>query len=339
MRRSLIRIGFAGALLLLLTAGNLAAQAPGADVERNDKSSVAEAATFLLVPVGARSVGLGGAVASSRADIEGSLWNPASLAGLRGSAVYAMGGQDFAASARVLGGVVALGELRAGLTLLHYDLGSVEARDATNTPLGQIDPSQTAFVLSAAYPILDWLDLGASGKLLRLSASCSIACGALDETSTGFAFDLGAVATFAAHGGLRGGLLLRNLGPGIGYADGPSDPLPARLRLGMEADLPTLMSGQDYWSSGQIGLLIRADLQQTFSEFDDFDAHFGAELAWRRLLMVRGGYAASSEGRSGPTIGLGLRYGGVVLDLGYGFNDFARFDSGTPLQLSVGFQF
>ena len=28
-----------------------------------------------------------------------------------------------------------------------------------------------------------------------------------------------------------------------------------------------------------------------------------------------------------------------LFDLGYGFNDFARFDSGTPLQLSVGYEF
>jgi len=339
MRRCPIRARFVAALFLVLTAGGLDAQSPGTDVERNGAASAAEAATFLLVPVGARSVGLGGAVTSSHADIEGSLWNPASLAGLGGSAVYVMGGQDFAASSRVLGGVLAFGDLRTGLTLLHYDLGTVDARDANNAPLGQIDPSQSAFVLSGAYPILDWLDLGASAKLLRLSATCSIACGALDDTSTGYAFDLGVIATLAAHGGLRGGLLLRNLGPGIGYADGPADQLPARVRLGMDADLPALLSGRNSWSSAQIGLLLRADLQQTLSEFDDFDAHFGAELAWRRLLMVRAGYAASSEGRSGPTIGIGLRYEGIVLDLGYVFNDFARFDSGTPLQLSAGYQF
>ena len=339
MRRSPIRARFVAALLLVLTAGGLNAQSPGEDIERNGGASAAEAATFLLVPVGARSVGLGGAVASSRADIEGSLWNPASLAGLGGSAVYVMGGPDFAASSRVLGGVLAFGNLRTGLTLLHYDLGSVDARDATNAPLGQIDPSQTAFVLSAAYPVLDWLDLGASGKLLRLSASCSAACGALDETTTGVAFDLGLIATLAADGGLRGGLLVRNLGPGIAYAGGPSDQLPARVRLGVDADLPVLLSGRDSWSGGQIGLLVRTDLQQTLSEFDDFDAHLGAEIAWRRILLVRGGYAASSEGRSGPTIGVGVRYQGIVFDLGYAFNDFARFDSGTPLQLSVGYQF
>jgi hypothetical protein len=289
--------------------------------------------------VGARSVGLGGAVSAARGDVEGSLWNPASIAGLDGSAIYLMGGEDFAASSRVLGGVLALGSVRTGLTVLHYDLGTVEARDGANNSLGEIEPAQTAFVLSAAYPVLDWLDLGASAKLLRLSASCSVACGALDETSTGSAFDLGAVATLTANRALRGGLLLRNLGAGIGYADGPSDPLPTRIRLGMEADLPALFRSPEAWLDGDLGLLLRLDLQQTLSEFDDFDAHFGAELRWRELLLIRGGYAGSNEGRSGPTIGLGLRYAGLVLDLGYAFNDFARFASGTPLQLSVGYGF
>ncbi|MEJ2483234.1 MAG: hypothetical protein P8049_09010 [Gemmatimonadota bacterium] len=91
----------------------------GTEIERSDRASAAETATFLLVPVGARSIGLGGAVSSAQGDVEGSLWNPASLAGLDGSAIYLMGGEDFAASSRVLGGVLAVGEGRAGLTLLH----------------------------------------------------------------------------------------------------------------------------------------------------------------------------------------------------------------------------
>ena len=326
-------------LLLSISASSAAGQSVGTEIERSDRSSAAETATFLLVPVGARSVGLGGAVSSARGDMEGSLWNPASIAGLEGSALYLMGGEDFAASSRVLGGVLAVGRVRAGLTVLHYDLGTIEARDGSNNPLGEIEPAQTAFVLSAGYPVLDWLDLGASWKLLRLSASCSIACGSLDETSTGSAFDIGAVASLSGNRALRGGLLVRNLGAGIGYADGPADPLPTRLRLGVEADLPALFQSPDAWLEGDLDLLVRVDLQQTLSEFDDFDAHLGAELGWRDLLLIRGGYAASSEGRSGPTLGLGIRYSGLVLDLGYAFNDFARFASGTPLQLSVGYGF
>jgi len=339
MKRSPSRLGPALVLFLLLGARGADAQGTASDSDRNAAGSAAETATFLLVPVGARSVGLGGAVSASRGDIEGSLWNPASLAGLERSAVFLMGGEDFAADSRVIGGVVAWRALRIGVTVLHYDLGRVDARDEGNQSLGTIDPSQTAFVLSAAYPIAGWLDLGASWKLLRLSSSCSQACGALDDSSTGHAFDLGAVATLPGNQGVRAGLLFRNLGSGIAYAGGPSDPLPARVRLGVELDMPSAVSSRDAWAGGDLGLLIRLDIQETLSEFDDLDAHFGAEFGWRSVLLVRGGYAWSSEGRSGPTLGIGIRLKRLILDLGYGFNDFAGFDGGTPLQLSVGFRF
>lgn len=339
MKRSPTRLGAALLFFLLpLVAHEADAQETAPDSERNSAGSAVEAATFLLVPVGARSVGLGGAVSASRGDIEGSLWNPASLAGLERSAVFLMGGQDFAADSRVIGGIVAWHALRVGGTVLHYDLGQVEARDEENQSLGTIEPSQTAFILSAAYPVAVWLDLGASWKLLRLSSSCSQACGALDDSSTGHAFDLGAVATLPGNQGVRAGLLFRNLGSGIGYGGGPSDPLPARVRLGVELDMPTAVSSPDAWAGGDVGLLLRLDVQETLSEFDDLDAHFGAELEWRQVLLVRGGYAWSSEGRSGPTLGIGIRFKSLILDLGYGFNDFAGFDSGTPLQLSVGFK-
>ncbi len=340
MKRSLTRRGAAPLLILLLLGVREAgAQATAPESERNSNASVVESATFLLVPVGARSVGLGGAISATRGDIEGTLWNPASIAGLERNAVFLMGGEDFAADSRVIGGILAWRDLRIGLTILHFDLGQLEARDAANQSLGTIDPSQTAFVLSAAYPVAAWLDLGAAGKLLRLSSSCSQACASLDDASTGFAFDLGAVATPPGTRGMRVGLLFRNLGAGIAYAGGPSDPLPARIRLGMEFDMPAAVGRPDAWAGGDLGLLLRLDLQEPLSEFDDLDAFFGAELGWRRVLLVRGGYAWSSEGRSGPTLGVGLRYKRLILDLGYGFNDFAEYAEGTPLQLSAGYEF
>ncbi len=339
MKRSLTRLAAGPLLILLLGVSHAGAQETANESERNSNASVVESATFLLVPVGARSIGLGGAISATRGDIEGTLWNPASIAGLEGSAVFLMGGQDFAADARVIGGVLAWDDLRVGLTILHFDLGQVEARDGANQPLGTIDPSQTAFVVSTAFPVTSWLDLGAAGKLLRLSSSCSQACASLDDASTGFAFDFGAVAMPPGARGVSAGLLFRNLGAGIAYAGGPSDPLPARVRLGMEIDMPVAFTNQNAWAGGDLGVLVRLDLQETLSEFDDLDAFFGAELAWRRVLLARGGYAWSSEGRSGPTLGVGLRYKRLILDLAYGFNDFARYDEGTPLQLSAGYEF
>ena len=337
MKRSRIRPG-AALLLLLLVARGADAQDPASDTDRNDASSAAESATFLLVPVGARAVGMGGAVSASRGDIEGSLWNPASMAGLESGAVYLMGGPDFVGSVLVAGGVVALGDFRAGLTVLHYGHGTVEARDEANRPLGTVDPNEQAFVLSAAYPIARWLDVGAAGKALRINL-CSDVCGSSNYDQWGFAFDVGLVARLPGDENIRGGLLLRNLGGGIAFGDGPSDPLPARVRLGLEMDLPGAISEDGAWAGGDLDLLLRFDVQETLSEFDDLDTHFGAELGFKQVLLVRGGYALSSEGRSGPTLGIGIRYKRLILDLGYGFNDFAGFDNGTPLQLSVGFGF
>ena len=338
MKRSLFRPGAALLLLLLLVARGADAQDAASDTERNDASSAAESATFLLVPVGARAVGMGGAVSASRADIEGSLWNPASMAGLESGAVYLMGGPDFVGSVLVAGGVVALGDFRAGLTVLHYGHGTVEARDEANRSLGTVDPNEQAFVLSAAYPLARWLDVGAAGKALRINL-CSDVCGSANYDQWGYAFAVGLVARLPGKESLRGGLLLRNLGGGISFGDGPSDPLPARVRLGLEMDLPGAISEDDAWAGGDLDLLLRFDVQETLSEFDDLDAHFGAELGFKHVLLVRGGYALTSEGRSGPTLGIGIRYKRLILDLGYGFNDFAGFDNGTPLQLSVGFGF
>jgi len=339
MKRSLTRPGGAlSLLLLLLVARGAGAQGTAPDTERSDVSSAAETATFLLVPVGARAVGMGGAVSASRGDIEGSLWNPASMAGLESGAVYLMGGPDFVGSVLVAGGVVALGDFRAGLTVLHYGHGSIEARDETNRPIGTLDPNEQAFVLSGAYPVATWLDVGAAGKALRINL-CADVCGSANYDQWGFAFDVGLVARLPGNESLRAGVLLRNLGGGISLGDGPSDPLPARVRLGLEMDLPSAISADGTWAGGDLDLLVRVDVQETLTEFDDLDAHFGAELGFKRVLLVRGGYALTSEGRTGPTLGIGLRFKRIILDLGYGFNDFAGFDSGTPLQLSVGFGF
>jgi hypothetical protein len=324
------------ALLLLLSVARVgSAQGGGSVEERAGAGSVRESAAFLLVPVGARTVGLGGAATAASGDVEGSLWNPAALAGLGRSALFLAGGNDFAATARVLGGVLAWRDLRLGLSYFHYDLGRIDARDDSNTDLGTIEPSHSALILSAAFPLMEGLEVGGSWKLVRLAAGCSGACEAIGDAGTGSAVDLGAIARVPGVAGVRAGILLRNLGGGIGLAGGPADPLPARGRLGLEVDLPLALTGAPGWADGDLALLVRLDLQETLTEFDDADLHAGLELGWRRLLYARAGYAASTEGRSGPSLGVGLRWNRLVLDLAHGFDDFSRFEEGTPFQLSL----
>jgi hypothetical protein len=334
MRRRATELGLA-LVLLVLFAPAAVSQGTTDGEERADGGSIREAATFLLVPVGARTVGLGGAAAASSADVEGALWSPAALAGLNRSALFVAGGQDFSATARVIGGVLAWRSVRIGATYFHYDLGRIDARDESNGELGTLDPSHSAFIASVAYALGSGIELGASWKLVRLATGCSGTCEGFEATGTGSAFDLAAIARVPGMRGVRAGLLLRNLGGGIGLADGPSDPLPARGRLGIELDLPRALGGDAGWVGGDLAVLARIDVQETLTEFDDLDMHVGLEAGWRGLLFARVGYAASTEGRSGPSLGIGLRWRSLVLDLAHSFDDFSRFEEGTPFQLSL----
>jgi hypothetical protein len=300
--------------------------------EASDASSAAEAATFLLIPLGARNVGFGGAMAGAMGDVEGAMWNPAALAGIEEWAVYYHGADDFGTSTHSVGGVAAWGKMRVGLSLLAVDLGDIEGRDAANNPIGTIDMANTLAILTIARTISSEFDVGASYKFVRLGGSCQ-GCSGLEPDATGHAFDVAVSARPAALDRLRVGLILSNLGGGMSLrSDGPSDPLPARIRLGGEMEI---------WrpsADREVELRARADVQQTFTEFDDVDLFAGVEVGYRSLAFVRAGYAATGTGRSGASLGVGVRHRGFGLDVGRRFDDFSDFESGFPFQLSVSYE-
>ena len=321
------------ATLLALVAGSVSAQD---STTLRDQSSTRETARFLLTPIGARTVGLAGAVTASRADAEGVLWNPASVAAVERSSAYVHAANDFGTSTQVLGFLGRWSSVRLGLAYYHFDMGSIEARDAANQDLGTIDLDDGALILTAAYGLSADVDLGLNYKLVRLSAACSGQCEASDGLSVAHAFDLGVVADISAAPGLSLGAVLRNLGPGVKFAGGStSDPMPARLRAGASLDVVRAFFPDEQ----RFGIVVQADLQQTVSEFDDLDGYLGTEASLRGILYLRGGYAWTATGRQGPTLGIGLRHDRLVVDLARAFNDFSGFDSDSPFQLSLAFKF
>lgn len=317
--------------LLALTWTPCAMQAQGT-TDLADASSVREAATFLLVPLGAHNVGLGGAVAGAEADVEGAVWNPAALAGIRAWAVYYHGANDFGTTTHAVGGVYRWGEMRVGLSLLTVDLGTIDGRDAGNQPIGIIEPSNTLAIITIARPISSAIETGISYKLVRLGGSCR-GCAGLAPDATAHAFDVALAGRLPQFDRLRIGLVVSNLGGGVAFRDGgPTDPLPARIRLGGALDVLRPAGEQ------QIGVRARADLRQTFTEFDDLDLFAGAEVGYRSVAYLRAGYAASGDGRSGAALGVGVRYRSFGLDVGRSFDDFSGFDADSPFQVSVSYQ-
>ena len=316
--------------LALLSPTVVAGQADSGTLR--SESSTRETARFLLAPIGARYVGLAGAVTASRADAEGVLWNPASVASLGYSTAFFHVSRDFGSSSQVLGFLWNWRQAELGLTYYHFDLGTIEARDAANRDLGTIELDDDALLVTAGYALGPTVDVGLSYKLVRLSSACSGDCGSFDARSVGHAFDVGAMGRISAVRGLTLGAVLRNLGPGITSANGEtSDPMPTRLRVGAVLDITSALAPGEH----RFGVSVHTDLEQTVSEFDDLDIRVGAELSLSGILFVRGGYAWAATGRTGPSLGLGLRYERLLLDVGRAFDDFASFDSGTPFQLSL----
>lgn len=315
----------------LLVAGPSALEAQTGE-ERAEASSVRETALFLLVPLGARNIGFGGAMAGASADLEGALWNPAALAAVDRWAVAYHGSNDFGTSTHAISGVARWRSARIGLSLLAMDLGTIEGRDASNQPIGTIDVSNTLAAVTIAYPIQSHIEAGLSYKYLRLGGSCS-GCSGLEPDATGHAFDLAASMEPPGTEGLRVGLVVSNLGAAIGGDDGEAgDPLPTRIRLGGELRL--LASTPER----PLELAARMDLQQPFTELDDVDLFTGAEIGYRSIAFLRAGYAATGEGRSGPALSVGVRYEGFGLDLGRSFDDFSGFGEDAPYQVSVSYR-
>ena len=324
MPRSLV----AAAVLSLLISTILPAQPRP---ELTEASSAAEAATFLLLPLGARNAGFGGAVAGAMGDVEGAMWNPASLAGIEEWSVYYHGANDFGTSTHAVGGVTAVGELRVGLSLLAVDLGTIDGRDAANNPIGSIDVANTLAIITLARAISSHFEVGASYKFVRLGGSCR-GCSGLEPDATGHAFDLAVSGRTASLERLRVGAIVSNLGGGVALrSGGPSDPLPTRLRIGGAYAFlrPT--------PERELELTARADVLQTFTEFDDVDLFLGAEVGYRSVAFLRAGFAATGAGRTGPSLGIGVQHRGFAFDVGRRFDDFAGFESGFPFQVSVSY--
>lgn len=323
--------------IAVLTAGTSAAAQTPPDVAQD--ASASEAASFLLIPVGARAIGLAGSTTALMGDAESVLWNPAGIAGMGHREVYYIRSDDFGTTAQIFGLVTPLGMGQVGITYYDLTVGEIDARDALNNDIGTLDISNQVLILSVAVPVGPLVDFGISYKLVRFESACAGACTDFGLSSTSHVFDVGAVTPVPMLPGLTVGAVLRNLGASVALEDGgPSDPLPTRIRVGASYILMDGLAAGPRAPGGP-SLRILGDVQQTWSEFDDMEGSVAAELGLSGLLYVRGGYAWAGEARSGATLGVGLRFDRLILDFGHIFDDFAGFDDGTPFQFRVGMEF
>lgn len=313
MRRS--RCSGGAALAALGGAALLCAVAPrraaGQEITR------AQGAEFLLLPVGARAAALGQAAITEAGTTEAIFWNPAGLATIeRGEfAVHHYDAFFGTGDALALAAHSArLGTLAVAGYLVNYGDLDLTTSDGTGLPIGRISPRNLALSVSYATDVATGVDLGVTYKLVQFRVDCSGLCTDVPGT---------VATTHAADVGLRValpwapvvvGVALRNVGFRLQVENSAqADPLPTRLTVGVAY---VVVRPAPHDALDRLDLRLLADVQSGVGAGQQAPtALLGVESGVGDVVRLRGGYAFLDSDARGPSLGVGIRMGGLTLDL------------------------
>lgn len=301
-----------------------------------------EGALFLLLPVGARSVGIGQAVVADRSGSESVWWNPAAIgaATRREAAIHhsqSVAGTGDAVTLVVpssLLGVVAL-------SVNIFDYGDQETTDPSGPDgggTGTIIPRSFVYAATYATSLGSYVTAGITYKLIQFRVDCTGPCpDNVTFSATTSALDLGAQFVISRAVPLVIGVSARNVvGLKLQVNDSPqSDPIPRRLQVGVQyrIDVPQRLAPE---TAVRLGFDLADEIR-----VGDPAPRFGADIAFRDRFHLRGGYAfeASRSEAGGPSIGLGLDTGNLIFDVGRVLSGLSADAGKAPTYLSLRYLF
>ena len=288
-----------------------------APVARAQKVSTPEGAFELLLPSGARSVGMGQAVVADETGSEGLWWNPAAVARLARAEGAVHHAQTFGFTADLLAAVVPrqpFGVFSLAANLVN--LGEQEVTDEVTGVTGTFQIRSTIVAAGYATSFGKRLNAGLTYKVLHVDFA-----GTTANTS---AVDVGAQGRHAIGGGeLAVGAALRNMGLKLQYKDEQqADPLPTRLDVGASYARALDQVAPGLAARAAVGVV-------TGPRTSSLGLRIGGEVAWQSRYFARAGYAKDAPAVSGPSLGLGLHSGRFTVDIGRVFDEFST-QAGTP---------
>jgi Type IX secretion system protein PorV len=266
-------------------------------------------ADFLKLGAGARAGAMAEAQVGLADDTYAVYYNPAGLlneshpmaAGMHDTYLQGLS-YDFVGFSLPLGGGDGQPARHAlGVSVYGLSANNIQQRTQdTDSPIGSVNASETAYALSYAYRATDNLRLGVTGKYVRSS---------LDVVTAGaFAADLGAQYKLGFSRPVELGVVLRNAGSQLSWQEG-SDPLPLTYGAGAAAEVIK-------------GVSLDLDVMRA----RDTNAWVEAGGEYKRALgggfrgALRAGYsthATQIDGFTGFTTGFGLGMGPVDLDFAW----------------------
>ncbi|MEO6865202.1 MAG: hypothetical protein ABI229_07105 [Gemmatimonadaceae bacterium] len=281
---------------------------------------------FLLLPVGARAVGMAEAVVAQRGGSDMLWWNPAAIAG--------NGPSDHEIALHHSTTVVGQGNALAilwpgadksafGLSINVLDLGQQTLTDEQGASIGVATPTDYSIAATYAAAPASWLALGFTAKHVEAGIPCSGVCSGLGiASSRSNGFDLGmqfrpdmVPLTIAA--------AARNLG--IAGAAGR----PGRLDVGADYKVVDFERGAD-----RVEVHGAASMVSTV-KLDSTTARIGTDIIVDERLHVRAGYIRDAANGSGGAIGVGLQSGKLVFDIGRTYGGLTGTNDKPPTYFSL----
>lgn len=281
---------------------------------------------FLLLPVGARAVGMGEAVVAQRGGSDMLWWNPSAIAG--------NGPNDHEIALHHSTTVVGQGNALAivwpsqnrsafGLAISVLDLGQQTLTDEQGISVGVATP--TDYAVSATYAVApaSWIALGLTAKHVEAGIPCSGVCSGLGiASSRSNGFDLG-LQLRPDMLPLTIGAAARNLGiAGVGGR-------PGRLDVGADYKVVAFERGAD-----RVEVHGAASLVSTV-KLDSTTARFGTDVIVDERLHVRAGYIMDGANGSGGAIGVGLQSGKLMFDIGRTYGGLTGTNDKPPTYFSL----
>ncbi|MEO8194894.1 MAG: PorV/PorQ family protein [Gemmatimonadales bacterium] len=294
-----------------------------------------DGALFLLLPVGAQTVGMGQAAVAERLGSEGIWSNPAAIARLEKKEAAIHHSETIAARGDVITFVAPRKRLGAfALSINVLDFGNQQITDPGGTPIGLVLPRNILFAGTFGAAVGKDLSVGVTYKRLQYRVDCSGQCANVSTFSaTSSAVDFGAQYDIRGEG-VRLGAAMRNVGTKLQVNDREqADPLPTRVEVGVSYQLAFV---ERYVSD--IGVRVAGDVIATETA-DDPSARLGADLTYQKTVHLRGGYIANDADGANAAVGFGLGTGRLLFDIARTFGGLSEDAGKTPTYVSLRFTF
>jgi hypothetical protein len=294
-----------------------------------------DGALFLLLPVGAQTVGMGQATVAARLGTE-SIWsNPAGIAAQERREAAIHHSETIAAR----GDVITLLLPRKGFGVFAVsanvlDFGNQQITDRGGTPIGLVLPRNLMFSGTFGTSIGRSLSLGMTYKRLQYRVDCSGQCADVTTFSaSSSAVDFGAQYDVPGDSSVRLGAAVRNIGTRLRIDSDEAERLPTRIEVGVAYRVGLV---RKYISDVDVHLA--GDIVATETA-DDPSARLGADLVYQKTVHLRAGYLANDTDGANAALGFGLGTGRLLFDIARTFGGLSEGAGKTPAYVSLRFLF